>query len=461
MNHVCISEHESIFRASPGEPTQRRDGRLYIAERPFRRLRRLDERLASSEGRQIFDWRIRRAKARQWVGVMQVPGVSLEVLPKTEVPGTDGGKRAASARKNLLYMLSLTGQLPLEERALSGQAVYSAPLIEALIRIFAERLFVELNRGVERGYVRREENLSVLRGKLLFSRHVVVNAARRDRLYVERDEFVSDTPLNRIFRAACRRLVAVSSVPHTQERLGYCLMLLDDVSDIVVTAPDFERVVLNRQNERFRELFHFCRYILEGSSPAATTGQERTFSLFFDMNVVFESFVARFLQRYVLRDKFADCRCYPQATNVHRHLLYQPRGRGHGDDYDPERDGTGTYPLKADIVIRRGERTMIIDTKWKRLAGGSGRQGVSGSDLLQLYAYATRYESAKNVLLYPRVDDVAEMEFHLPVREHGLQSVSVEFLDLDRDLMASRSRLTQELRALVENAFSVRASRAL
>ena len=170
---VWVNEHERLYRGPPGCESRRcDDGRVELAPEHFERLQRFDESMGATEGQQIFDWKLRYAKASQWVGVMQVRGLSVEVLPKIEEPGlTTHDAREEFARKNLLYMLSLTGELPIRERDLAAQAVYSAPLIEALIRIFAERLFEELNRGVEHGYVRREENLHVLRGKLLFNPH--------------------------------------------------------------------------------------------------------------------------------------------------------------------------------------------------------------------------------------------------------------------------------------------------
>lgn len=84
---------------------------------------------------------------------------------------------------------------------------------------------------------------------------------------------------------------------------------------------------------------------------------------------------------------------------------------------------------------------------------GANRQGVGRNDLLQLSAYATRYEAAANVLLYPQSGGAVPEEFHLPLGPPGLQAIQVRQVELRRDLHAERDRVVEELRAIVAPAF--------
>jgi hypothetical protein len=69
------------------------------------RLRRFDERHAEREGETVFDWtRLSFVVAREHVGVVQIPGLVVEILPKT-----DEEAREAGAQGNLLYMLETAG----------------------------------------------------------------------------------------------------------------------------------------------------------------------------------------------------------------------------------------------------------------------------------------------------------------------------------------------------------------
>ena len=67
------------------------------------------------------------------------------------------------------------------------------PLFEMLTAIFADRLVAELRRGLHHAYVPHEENATRLRGKLLISTHLRLNAAHAERFYVGYDEFEADT----------------------------------------------------------------------------------------------------------------------------------------------------------------------------------------------------------------------------------------------------------------------------
>ena len=64
-------------------------------------------------------------------------------------------------------------------------------------------------------------------------------------------------------------------------------------------------------------------------------------------------------------------------------------------------NGNGKFTLKPDIVIDDGK--IIVDTKWKILSENKSNQGISQSDMYQLYAYGTKYQSCENLyLIYPK-----------------------------------------------------------
>jgi 5-methylcytosine-specific restriction enzyme subunit McrC len=64
--------------------------------------------------------------------------------------------------------------------------------------------------------------------------------------------------------------------------------------------------------------------------------------------------------------------------------------------------GGNAFLLRPDIVGQQaGDVAFIADTKWKRLKPQDFREGVASADVYQMYAYATRYEAADVVLVYP------------------------------------------------------------
>lgn len=463
--HLAVREYERLYRGRTGEQTGGTRGeRRIISEKHFRRLRSFDERQAGDEGELLFEWRRRKLWPKQWVGVVQVGGLTVEILPKiasrTSPESSNGEEHQSFARGNLLYMLALAGEVPIRPRDVADLAVGCSSMLDILVDIFARRLLDELKRGRNRSYERRRRNRRVLKGKLQFSEHLKQNAARRDRFFVEYDEYLEDNLLNRVFKAACRTLRGAIRRPGTDEKLKQCLMLLDDVSDTRVSPPDFDWVHFNRNNRRFRESFDFCRMLYLGQAPTSTFGQVRTYSILFDMNALFERFVTEFIRRHVFDTELKDkLRMHPQSKRLRRYLLWT------GPD-----ERKGPVRMRPDILFTArndhqagagdgSSAALIIDTKWKQLeAENDGSpSGISTSDLYQLYAYTQRYQANGSFLLYPRSDKGARAEDYLLPESIGqsgdsAQHVGIEILDLSGDLARSvdaRRELAEDLGQLL------------
>jgi 5-methylcytosine-specific restriction enzyme subunit McrC len=397
-------------------------------------LQRFDEHHARRAGGDtVFDWSLLAAvRARNWVGVVEVPGAAIEILPKVE-PGQ--AAVSALAAKNLITMLEVAGALPPVDRAYASLDTQASSLLDALVLAFATRLLAELERGPHRAYVRREENLRVLRGKLLVGRDAVANRGLLSRVYVEYDELVADAPLNRVLRAACELLVRRVRSSVAVELLDRALLHLAEVASVRVGQAELAAVHFDRTNERFRDLFVFARMVLASRAPTHRFGDERTFSLLFPMEQVFEAYVARMLARHAGDLGLGDARVRAQAGG--RYLAEDLHGKGFA-------------ALRPDVLIETpaGQPIALLDTKWKALiADAEDRSnGLSRADLYQLYAYATRFACPQSVLLYPRVAGVGQRRLRVPGTNHELR---VELLDLGRDLRKERAAVVADLAAIL------------
>jgi len=425
-------------------PEYGRIPREAVDDRLLRRLQRFDESHDRRTGETIFDWnRVHYVRALNYVGVIQVPGITIEVLPKIDTscninvgPYKKDSQNKQLAQQNLLYMLSISRNLPLRERDVARQRIQKLPLLEFLILLFARRLLRELRRGVERDYVYREENLPYIKGKLLLSKQIQANVGRSDRMFVGYDEFKEDIWLNRILKVTCHTLLTLTSSSRVSQHLREALLELADVKDHIICNHHFARVHLDRSSERFRPLLDFCRVVLSNYTPAPSFGQAATFSLVFPMERLFEEFIGQFLKKYASDIGLQSKAIHLQASRRRRWLMRTPQG-------------TGRFRLKPDVVIDGDSEgpAIILDTKWKRLLSDAedSRNGVSQADIYQLYAYANRYKCGDNVLLFPRVEGVTPKAYTIEADVAEKRWIRVAFVDLSRDLVHDKEGLKADI----------------
>ena len=366
-----------------------------------------------------------------------MPGVQVEVLPKIDNSGATVCDEVS--RGNLVYMLELAGHLRARDRGTAGFQSTAMPLLDVLAGMFAERLQRELLRGADAGYIVHEENLRRFRGRLLTSVHMRANAARRDRMFCRFDEFSPDTDINRVFKSACRILLRTARTARTATQLRQCLFLLEDVSNESTAIDGLAEVRFSRQNRRFAPLFEFALLVLKGRALSLRAGENWSFSLMYDMNVVFERFVAEFLRRFVR----------PKANGM---FVLQARGAGRFLMRDV-RDAAGVFRLQPDILVTgktRRDYVVVMDTKWKVPTN----RRPSLADAYQMYAYLDCYGSDRCVLLYPKTMDSTPRDFERIAGLTGKKQVlQVRFADLFLDLRkrGERDRLAEQLRQIVDS----------
>ena len=308
-------------------------------------------------------------RAGQVVGVLAVPGASVEILPKIDGDGEVGVRQA------LIHMLTVAWGLRVADSEPASIAIQKESLLEVIIRLFANRLLVVVRRGLPHRYLTMENDLPLLRGKLNVRRQLLKHAFRGDRLACLYDELSMDTSLNRVLKATATRLMEVSRSASNQRTLAELAARFEYVSNS--PNPMLERVTLDRTNREFHQLHSMARRILAGDWQSTMTGARAGFGLLFPMNDLFEEFVGRSMMIAVA----------PRVVRI-QHTGHYALAARHGK----------LFALRPDIVL---DENIIIDTKWKILKPDEPRLGVDQSDVYQMLAYAQAYKARRLVLLYP------------------------------------------------------------
>jgi hypothetical protein len=226
----------------------------------------------------------------------------------------------------------------------------------------------------------------------------------------------------------------MTALPRVQKRLREALSHLDEVSDCQVGVHDFPKVHFSRNTERFRTIFDFCCMVIAGESQTAAAGKQKSFSLLFPMEKLFEDFIAAIICKDPPFYDLSRQQIHVQAKGKQKYLLRKE-------------DKSGMFRLKPDILIEGEARgtCLIVDTKWKHLKTSDldPKNGVSQSDVYQLYAYAHRYKCGDNVLLYPEVPGVASQQFTIDSDGVALHDGVLRFaqIGLSRNLLNATERM--------------------
>lgn len=374
-------------------------GRVPVGEGGFRRseadallIAAREHPLGGLEGTRILGDHHRHLTARQAVGVLAGEGCSLEILPKVDPAAPDETRPAV--RRRLVHMLDVALGLDLSAGEAASMDRRADTLLDIFIALFADRLIAEVRHGLPRRYRERENDLAALRGRLMTVRQFTVNAVRPDRLACRFDELDADTPLLRIMKAAVLLLSRHAQRVETQRKLSELRFLLAPVADVPRARLPWREVRIDRTSRRWTALFDLARLLLGArwqETHVGAAGQPHGISLLFQMNDLFERYVAVQLRRAL----------EPRGLDVVAQGGFE-RCLG---DWQADSECRGSLlRTKPDLIVRDGERTVaVLDTKWKALAADplEGKGGVQEADIYQLMAYARLYRCERLMLLYP------------------------------------------------------------
>ena len=131
--------------------------------------------------------------AKNYVGVVALnDGSVIEILPKI-----CGEEDTNNVKKLLVKMLRCLKNSPFKSMQTTNVNADKLPLFEIFIRMFINEAFAIVKKGLKSGYETIEENSSVCKGKIDFTKQVKYNFVHKERFYVEYDEFNCNRPENK------------------------------------------------------------------------------------------------------------------------------------------------------------------------------------------------------------------------------------------------------------------------
>jgi len=292
---------------------------------------------------------------RQYVGVVEVNDVLIEIYPKLDSALIEASDRlppstnVGSVMRNLLWILEVADYRDLAEAQAAHLEEAPTSFFDLFAFLLGKNLLPELERGVAHTYLTLEDDLTAVRGRIRLVEQVTRNWNRFDRVRCAWDEFTPNTAMNRLFKCACRFLSQRVDYSEASRLLLSCEALLAEVEDVpaVTALRDVMYLRFDRSVERFRTAFDLARRLLAGIGHDLGGGSAKTFVFLLDMNRVFEKYVHAVLESHF-------------DTDVEEQV---PVG-------DLLRIRKGAMRQKADYFWQQSSKCWIGDAKYKHLSKG-------------------------------------------------------------------------------------------
>ena len=321
----------------------------------------------------------------QYVGVIQVGNLIIEILPKADKDIGDENNKE-KWRNALIRMLRECKLVKLESLTNAHLKSRSASLIDLYFEAYISEVQQIIHKGLVKKYRFDEKNLNKLKGRLIFSKNLSKNFIHKERFFTSHQVYDKNNVFNQILKKALETVAVVTTNPHQIARVKTQLLSFENISDIRVSEAVFDRLNYNRQTEPYKYSMTLARLILLNYSPDLKAGPNNVLAILFDMNILFEKYIYRQLKK--VEDKFTE---------------YNLTVSGQAS-----REFWQGKTVRPDIVLEynlgNALEKLIIDTKWKVIR----EYKPSDADLKQMYVYNVHFGSSESVLLYPKVDLISQ-----------------------------------------------------
>jgi len=329
-------------------------------------------------GSAYFKLGYRSVQFQQYVGVIQVGNLTIEILPKIGKLASSNDEKAKWQRI-LLEMLQQCNWMTVHANEKAPLQFKHNSILEAYLELFVRECEYLIQLGLIKKYRRTEGNKNVLRGKLIFGKNIQHNIIHQERFYSRYQIYDKNNIYNQILLKTLHTIPIITNNYLLKDRLHTLLFSFPELNDIHVTSATFSILGFDRKTSAYEEAINIAAMILLNYRPDILNGQNNVLAILFDMNDLWEEYVCRQLLRF----------CEPPMRIVPQQY------KKVWEKVNKQREFKG---IKPDIVLENLSKTLIIDTKWKL----PDDDIPSDADLKQMFMYNEYWNNANAILFYPK-----------------------------------------------------------
>lgn len=309
---------------------------------------------------------------KQYVGVIQVDGLTVEILPKID----NDNKSKAVWQIVLIEMLRVTRKLKIQKVDEANVSKQQNHLLDIYFEWYLNEVELLLHQGLIKQYYKETNNVKALKGKLEFAGHISKNLVHKERFYTTHQVYDKDHLVHQVLYKALEIVEKCTKGNYLYSKCKTVQLDFPEVKNINVNEDTFTKLPKNRKTAPYETALAIARLIILNYAPNVRSGSERMLALLFDMNSLWEEYILERLK---------------QAANIEGFTIYGQNSKSFWNNIS----------IRPDIVIKKendnNHQTYIIDTKWKNIDYSK----PSTHDLRQMYVYNEYWDANNAMLLYP------------------------------------------------------------
>jgi len=320
-------------------------------------------------GQKYFTLLYRGVRFRQYVGVLQVGELTIEILPKTD----QHKNNSQNWQKVLLELLHACQFIKIDALSKAPLQLKTSPLLWLYIELFVQEIEQLLSQGLQKNYRKQTQNSLNWKGQINFAQQLQKNLTQPHYIYTSHQTYDYRHPIHQVLYKALK-IVARFWINHNlKKKIQYLIKAFPPQQEIIVTESLYLSLYATPRFKKYHAALDLARMITLQYSPDIRLGNCPVLAILFDMNQLFEQYIQQQLKKEL------DNTWQVQAQASKR--FWANRN------------------LRPDILLSHEGKNYILDTKWKILK----RPSPSDEDLRQMHAYNHNFEASRSLLIYPNV----------------------------------------------------------
>lgn len=333
---------------------------------------------------------------------------------------------------NIYHMLSYAFQI-LTQDTYDDVAIESFDeMYDLLAAILAKGIGIQLKQGLYREYINRQEELSVLRGKINMSGTIKNQLVHKRVLTCDFDDLSENNLFNQIIKTTVSLLLRNDTVKSKyKDDLKKKMLFFSNIDFLEPTSIRWSSIRFQRNNQTYRMLISICQLILEGMLMTTDTGEYRLASFVDEQRIcrLYEKFILEYYNRHYSELKVSASQIPWLVDDGVRTMLPM---------------------MQSDIHLQKDNTVLIIDAKYYNHTTQVqyNKHTLHSNNMYQIFTYVKNrdYEfgeeehTVSGMLLYAKTEE--EVQPNHVYQMHGNQ-ISVRTLDLNLPFVDIAGQLNQ------------------